>query len=352
MENGIGSTDFPLRGALIGFGNVALHAHLPMWRRDPRFRIDAVVEPVPERAALVREHLPEARVYSDMDALLVDRCLDFVDICTPPCFHAEQVLRCCRESLHVFCEKPLVPSPAALAELRAAAEASNRVVFSVNNWKYAPIWAKTLELVHSGRIGPVRSISLTVLRPPGSGGGATEWRRSAAVAGGGILLDHGWHNLYLALALMGARPLGVSARMGYPAGETAMEDEADVVIRFSGAAARLNLTWRADRRRNQGLITGEKGTLSVNDDHLLLVADGLEPKRYDFPQPLSVGSHHLDWMLPVMQGFFREIVDPLHRGTNFEEASWCAKLIGQAYRSQKEDSRFLTFEKPAEGEAS
>jgi predicted dehydrogenase len=352
MENGSANPDSSLRGALIGFGNVALHAHLPMWRQDPRFRIDAVVEPAPERAALVGECLPEARVFSDLKSLLAESSLDFVDICTPPCFHAEQILHSCRAGLHVFCEKPMLPSPAALSDVRAAALASNRVVFSVNNWKYAPIWVKTLELVRAGMIGAVRSISLTVLRPPGSGGGATNWRRSAAVAGGGILLDHGWHNLYLVLALVGSPPLSVSAQMGYLPGESAMEDEADVVIRFQGAAARLHLTWRADRRKNLGLIAGEGGTLAVNDDHLVLSVDGIPSERYDFSEPLSAGSHHLEWMLPVMEGFYREISDPLDRGANFDEAAWCARVVGQAYRSQEQGSRPLPFDKATDGEPS
>lgn len=350
MESGTANPVSLLRGALVGFGNVALRAHLPMWRQDPRFRIDAVVEPSPERAALVGKYLPEARVFTEFESLLAESRLDFVDICTPPCFHAEQMLLSCRAGLHVFCEKPMVPSPAFLGEVRTAARASDRVVFSVNNWKFAPIWVKTMELVRSGRIGAVRSISLTVLRPPGSGGGASDWRRSSAVAGGGILLDHGWHNLYLVLALVGAPPLAVSARMGYLPGDCAMEDEADVAIRFPGAAARLHLTWRADRRKNLGLIAGEEGTLAINDDHLILSVEGIPPERYDFPESLSAGSHHLEWMLPVMEGFYREVAEPLRRGANFEEAAWCARLVGEAYRSQEQGSRLLPVEKTADGE--
>jgi predicted dehydrogenase len=353
MENGCGEgTDSVLRGALIGFGNVALYAHLPMWRKSRRFRIDAVVEPAPDRARLVGEHLPEARVYSDIETMLAENRLDFVDICSPPCFHADQMLLSCRSKLHVFCEKPMVTSSEALARVREAVRDCGRVVFTVNNWKYAPIWEKTLELVRGGRIGAVKSVSLTVLRMPGSGGGASDWRRSAPVAGGGILLDHGWHNLYLALALVEGPPRAVSARMGYREGSPGLEDEVDLAIRFSDAAARLHLTWRADCRKNLGLIAGDRGTLAVNDDHLVVAADGMPPERLDFPQPLSAGSHHLDWMLPVMEAFYREIVDSRTRGNNFDEAAWCASLIGQAYRSQEQGACFLSLENQSGGEVS
>jgi predicted dehydrogenase len=353
MGNGCGEdAEFVLHGALIGFGNVALYAHLPMWRKSRNFRIDAVVEPAPERARLVGEHLPEARVYSNIEAMLAENHLDFVDICTPPCFHADQMVVSVRSGLHVFCEKPMVTTPEALADIRGAVRDFGRVVFTVNNWKYAPIWAKTLDLVRGGLIGAVKSISLTVLRMPGSGGGASDWRRSAPVAGGGILLDHGWHNLYLALALVDSPPRAVSARMGYLDGAQGLEDEVDLAIRFSDAAARLHLTWRADCRKNLGLIAGDRGTISVNDDHLVVNIDGMPSERIDFSQSLSAGSHHLDWMLPVMEAFYREIVDPGTRGINFDEAAWCASLIGHAYRSQEQGSAFLSLENPPGGEVS
>ncbi|MBF0477655.1 MAG: hypothetical protein HQK59_17880, partial [Deltaproteobacteria bacterium] len=53
----------PLRGAVIGFGNVAINAHVPLWQQNPNFDIEAVVESSPARAALVSQVLPGATVY-------------------------------------------------------------------------------------------------------------------------------------------------------------------------------------------------------------------------------------------------------------------------------------------------
>ncbi len=328
-----------LRGAIIGFGNAAVNAHLSGWSRHSSFRIDAVVEIQPERAALARELLPMARIHASMEDLLLDKDLDFIDICTPPCYHDQLVLTACRAGLHVFCEKPIGFSPQGLAQIYEAARESDRVVFIVNNWKYAPIWLKTAELIRENRIGAIRSISMNVLRCPGSGGGLSDWRRCLEQASGGILIDHGWHNLYLVLSLIGEDPLSISAQMQCaPGTDSFLEEVVDLELRFHNAEVRLHLTWRAECRGNFGIITGEKGAIHINDDHLIVDCHHSPPLRFDFNETLSARSQHPEWMDPVVHHFSREITDPEYRGSNLAEAMGCAKLIQLAYRSYREVS--------------
>jgi predicted dehydrogenase len=331
-----------LRGAIVGFGNVAIHAHLPAWRASNRFRIDAVLEPHSEQVEIAKDLLPRSPVYSEIDPLLAENALDFVDICTPPCFHGNLILKACRAGLHVFCEKPLVTSFERLQEIERAAKDFSRVIFTVNNWKYAPLWMKAIELVRSNRIGVVRSISLTVLRPSHSGGGVSNWRRCAEIAGGGILVDHGWHQLYLILSMMREPPVFISAHMEFAHGTGPPQEETvDLVMRFPGGEAKLHLTWRASCRRNYGLIRGDEGTLFINDDHLILCVGSRPAMRYDFPEALSGSSHHPEWMKPVIEGFLHEVQDASARGDNLGEARWCTKLTHLAYQSHREGSRFI-----------
>ena len=341
MSENTSGNETVFRGALVGFGNVAIHAHLPMWQPSRHFRIEAVVEPAAERAEMAGELLPGIPVYPDLVSLQAAARLDFIDICTPPASHAELIAAGCRCGLHVFCEKPLVTGRSGLEQVEAAAKTSGKVVFSVNNWTYAPLWNQVLTLVRHGMIGKVRSVSLEVLRTPSSGGGASDWRRRVAISGGGILLDHGWHALYLVRALVNRSPLTVSARMGFAAEAPGLEDEVDLRVGFGDAEARIFLTWRGDCRKNLATIAGEEGTIAIHDDHFLL-EKGFEPShRFGFPEPLSAGSHHLAWMIPVGKGFHRELCDPRLRGENFIEARWCARLIDQAYESHRHGSPSL-----------
>jgi len=336
----------PLRGAIVGFGNAAIYAHLPAWQMSERFKIEAVVEPLAERAAAVRSFLPDARLHGSIEELLAGDGMDFIDICTPPCYHVELALAACQSGLHVFCEKPLAASIESFHQIQQIAEKSDQVVFTVNNWKYAPLWLKTAELIHNGEIGSIHSISLNVLRPPNSGGGASDWRKCVEVAWGGILIDHGWHNLYVILSLIQQQPLVVSAKMESPQGPVpCCEETVDLTVLFSEAEARLHLTWRASCRRNFGVIAGDRGTILVNDDHLILERNSRASLRYDFPEALSAGSHHPEWMKPVIDNFHQEINRVQERGLNLTEAQWCTQLIELAYRSNREASRPIEISK-------
>ncbi len=334
----------PLRGAIIGFGNVAAYAHVPAWQEYGRFTIDAVVEPDPNRALLARELLPDARVYSDVKTLFVNNGLDFIDICTPPCYHVDLTLAAFKSGLHVFCEKPLANSVENMRRISHEAERARRVVFTVNNWKYAPLWVKVLELVGNGGIGSIKAISLNVLRPPNSGGGASDWRRQKNLAWGGILIDHGWHNLYVILSLMRELPVTISAKMeSTSSSDPDLEETVDLEMRFRNAVAHLHLTWNASCRRNHGFIEGDKGSICINDDHIMLRSCSCEPVRFDFKEPLSAGSHHPEWMRPVIERFEHQILRANGNGNgknaNLTEAQWCTELIHLAYRSSREGSR-------------
>jgi predicted dehydrogenase len=219
------------------------------------------------------------------------------------------------------------------------------VVFTVNNWKYAPIWLKATELIRSGEIGKVHSVDLNVLRLPNSGGGHTNWRTSKQIAGGGILIDHGWHNLYLIMAMINEPPVSIAANMKSGADPSSeLEETVDVRLEFPEAWATLHLTWQADCRRNFGTIVGDKGTLSVNDDHLILKPKDGPPTRHDFPQALSAGSHHTEWMEPVVAEFAREISHKNGHSDNLSEAQWCAQMIHLAYLSHEEGARVIPVE--------
>lgn len=121
-----------------------------------------------------------------------------------------------------------------------------------------------------------------------------------------------------------------------PGNTTGLEETVNLTMRFHDAEASLYLTWQASCRRNYGAIMGSKGSLSLNDDHLVLHSGDCPPARFDFPEALSAGSHHSDWMEPVVTNFSREIRDPIYRGANLRETLWCSRLINLAYRADRD----------------
>ncbi|MEP6994354.1 MAG: Gfo/Idh/MocA family oxidoreductase, partial [Acidobacteriota bacterium] len=204
-----------LKGALLGVGNVAVGGHLPGWRSRAGVEIVAGADARPERRALLHKSFPEARWYDTAEDLLARETLDFVDICTPPWAHAALVRSALERSIHVLCEKPLILSPEELRGLPALAADKDRTLCTVHNWLHSPALAQMTERVRAGALGDVRRVAWETLRdqPAAAAGDHDNWRVDPARAGGGILMDHGWHALYCLSAWLPGEPRRVAARL-------------------------------------------------------------------------------------------------------------------------------------------
>lgn len=335
-----------LRGAIIGFGNVAVHGHVPAWKSDRHFSMLAVCDPDEAQLAVATELLPDVRRYASVDELLANERLDFVDVATPPATHAEIVHKAVAQQVHVLCEKPLTLSVEECNRIRSAASAAHVVVFTNHNWKYAPIFRTAKRVLRRGEIGRVTHLELQTLRvqPPATVGDADNWRLDPARAGGGILVDHGWHAFYLALYALEAEPVAVSARTACRKFVTSgVEDTASCTVEFDGATAEIFLTWAADERRNTARFTGTQGTIEVADRALVVRVAERAPVETVFAQPLSAGSYHPDWFAALLDDFREELYEPKLRGANFREAETCCRLLELAYRSSAAEGARLPF---------
>jgi predicted dehydrogenase len=338
-----------LRGGIVGLGNVAVHGHLPAWKGDRHFSILAVCDPDETRLALAAELLPEARRYSDLESMLTNETLDFVDVATPPATHAGILVDVLTRRVNALCEKPLTTRVEDCNRIRSAASAAHAVVFTNHNWKYAPIFRTAKRALRRGEIGKLTHVELQTLRvePPGGAAGGPAWRLDPAVAGGGILVDHGWHAFYLALYALDAEPTAVTARTARRRFTgNAVEDTANCTIEFPDATVEIFLTWAADERRNSARFTGTQGTLEIADRTLVVSTANRAPVTTSFAQPLSAGSYHPDWFAAMLDDFREELYEPKIRGSNFREAETCCRLLELSYRSSAADGARMPFREP------
>src|SRR5712692_1384024 len=274
-----------LRGAVIGLGNVAVHGHLPGWRQRPDAVIVAATDLRPGRQAECRAALPGARWHDSVEALLAADDLDFVDVCTPPSSHAALIEAALARGLHVLCEKPLVSSLAELERLAGLARSARAVLHTVHNWHQAPLVRATDALIRESRIGAVREVVWRTLRTqPAAAAGGESWRVDPAIAGGGVLTDHGWHVSYV-----------LARRVGAPPDAVRMDIEYDTVI---------------------------------------LRADGRE-ERHRHPPALSDGSQHPDWFGPVTGEFIARVLGQDPSSRNLDEAAVCIAVECGARESSR-----------------
>jgi predicted dehydrogenase len=329
-----------LRGAILGAGNVAIQGHLPGWLAREDVAIVAAADPRPAARESLAERLPDLRLYETADELLSREALDFADICAPPAMHAGLIAAALEKGLHVLCEKPLVLTEEELMLVRETALRKGRTLAAVHNWRHAPILAAAQKLIADGAIGEVRFCRWETLRkkPAASAGdtGQTNWRVDPAVSGGGILMDHGWHALYVVRGWLPGAPRRVSGRLSTRRHrEWPIEDTAEVFLECGGGErAEILLTWAADERKNRATIVGTSGAIRLDGNVLSLTTLGRpEPIVREFPDSLSDGSHHPGWFTGAAAEFLAEIRDPARRGRSLSEASACLETIGLARES-------------------
>src|SRR5262245_53640381 len=139
-----------LKGAIIGFGEVARNGHWPAYASSSGVEITTVVDRTAERRDLASRLSPGVRTYASLKEVPLTAPVDFVDICTPPALHPEPMLEALARGWHVVCEKPFVLDPLALELVRERAAAAQRAVVPVHNWKYAPIVRAATAALGSG----------------------------------------------------------------------------------------------------------------------------------------------------------------------------------------------------------
>jgi predicted dehydrogenase len=163
-----------VRVGLVGCGFVA-ELHMYAYKRV--YGVDVQVTAVAARGEQVvdfarKHHIPTS--YRDFYALIADKDIDVIDICTPPAVHAAMIVDAVKAGKHVICEKPFAgyfgrdgdaqPIGKHVAKSLmyarvieemdktvAAVKASGRLFMYAEDWIYAPAVAKTVEILKATR---------------------------------------------------------------------------------------------------------------------------------------------------------------------------------------------------------
>ena len=354
-----------LRGALIGYGFISGKGHIPSYlqraAKSNDVRIIAVADICEERRNLARKALPEARIYNDYPSLLKAEAgnLDFVDISTPPCDHAEIALAALDAGLHVLCEKPITTTLQDAAMLLKRAEEAKRVFFPCHNYKHAPVVKAIREVIGAGRIGMVRSVTLSTYRNTHAKGVTewkTDWRRHYEYSGGGIAMDHGSHSFYLTFEWLGSYPTAVTAKMSnLEPMKYDTEDNFSTVLTFPNGLAHCHLTWTAGVRKVIYTIQGTHGAITVDDDDMQIAiqekTDGPDVAQGAVRWNVEKRTISSDWMdashvswFDALFGRFRDAIDRgEYAGKEAKEAYRCIEIITRAYESAKNGCKELAL---------
>jgi predicted dehydrogenase len=336
-----------LKGALVGYGFIGSRGHIPAYAKRRDVDIVAVVDSCAARRSLASQQIHNVRTYASVQDLFRSGMhLDFIDVATPPSDHFAISLEALRRGMHVLCEKPLTTVAADAEALVQAAVQSRRVVFPCHNYRFAPTIQAIEDIISSGRIGRVRSVTLATFRPTHAKGVPEwnpDWRRQRRWSGGGIAMDHGSHTFYLAFDWLDAWPTSLTAKMLNSEPERwDTEDDFSATLIFPGErTAHVHMTWTAGARSVIYTLHGERGAIIARDDDIEVVT----PRTNGSPGEVSwdverkvtssswMDASHTEWFNAMFDRFLAAIENHDYAGEEILDACRCIAVIGEAYAS-------------------
>jgi myo-inositol 2-dehydrogenase/D-chiro-inositol 1-dehydrogenase len=210
-------------------------------------------------------NLGVAKMFKDPAALIADKDIGAVLICSSTDTHADLVVKAAQAGKHIFCEKPVDLS---VAKVRAALEAVKKANVKLQvgfNRRFDHNFKRVRELVESGAVGAPQIIKITSRDPAPP-------PASYVAVSGGIFLDMMIHDFDMARYQAGSDVVEVYATgavlVDKAIGEAGDVDTALVSLRFAnGALGVIDNSRKAVYGYDQRVeVFGSKGSASAEND--------------------------------------------------------------------------------------
>jgi predicted dehydrogenase len=186
---------------------IATNKVIPAMQKGTWSRVDAIASRHSDRAREAAAALDISRAYGSYEELLADPDIDAVYIPLPNHLHVPWTLRAAEAGKHVLCEKPVALTAREAESLIDARARTGVLIQEAFMVRTHPQWLRALEIVRSGRIGPVRSIAGTFSYFNDDAGNV----RNVSEYGGGALLDIGCYLVNTARMIFEHEPRRVCA---------------------------------------------------------------------------------------------------------------------------------------------
>jgi oxidoreductase len=275
----------PVRVAVVGLGWAGRSIWMPRLSDHAAFEVVAAVDPDPERRAELagaEPGRPAIELWDATDALSPDT-VDLAVVAVPNHLHSSVASRLLKAGIPVFLEKPVCLSTVEADALAAAELAGGAVLLAGSAARFR---ADTRALYGlAGQLGTIRHVDVSWVRArgvPDAGG----WFTQRQLAGGGALVDLGWHLLDAVAPLAGsagfAEALGTASsdfvdngawgaawRHGESAPPRAGGDVEDTIRAFlittDGVSVSLRASWASHEPLDETVIRveGSAGTATL-----------------------------------------------------------------------------------------
>ncbi|MEV4976868.1 Gfo/Idh/MocA family protein [Streptomyces scopuliridis] len=315
------------KAAVIGLGHQALEDHLPGLADSQFAQLAAVCDTDPSKvAAQAQQHSVPG--FTDIRSLLEDVHPDFAIVAVPHHAGREVIETCAAVGVHVMKEKPFATSPSEAAELVALCDESGIELMVTVQRRFHPVYTAAVQLLE--QIGqPYLVEGRYTFHCPDPAAG---WRGRASLAGGGALMDMGYHLIDLLIWYLGLpdRILTDTSTAAHPDAHYDAEDTALVHLAYdSGLYGSLLISRSAGPKTEQLTVTGPRGAVVIERGRVRRLApDGqlIESLTREPAWPCAATAQ-IDCFCRVLDG---ERTNPCGPSTHVAHAAF----VAVAYTSQ------------------
>lgn len=322
-----------LKVGVIGLGHQSLEDHIPAIFASPDVELIAVADIEKEKLKAFSKESKGVHTYEHFEDLLNSEKLDFVIVAVPHYLHKDIVEKAIERKIHVLKEKPFAVSLAQAREIKRLAEQNDVKITLTLQRRFNPIYSTFFQFID--KIGtPFFIDSKYTFYTDSPHGG---WRGKKEFAGGGCLIDMGYHIIDLLMWYFGL-PDFVFAETSCAAKEGIeydAEDTAHVLCRYSkqnifGSILVSRVippkTEYFDVYGTRGIIHIERGKIERRAPSGKLQESLL--REHNWP---SAAQDQLEYFVKIMHGEKENITGPDFHFNHlaFIEAAYRSKLEGR-----------------------
>lgn len=187
-----------LRIAVVGAGWAGQRQTRASQDLDGDLEVVAMVDNDPAHLEATADELGVARRTTDLDAVLADREIDAVSICTPHALHQPQALAAIAAGKHVLVEKPMATDVAGATRMIDAAEAAGVTLYVAEHQPYEARFGELRRIVREGEyIGELTFAACVAgyRAPSPSYEGRRAWLTDPGAGGTGTWMLQGIHTV-------------------------------------------------------------------------------------------------------------------------------------------------------------
>ena len=219
-----------LKVGIIGLGHQSLEDHIPAIKSSQDVELVGIVEIDKQKIKSFLKDNKDAKIYDNFDGLLKNQKPDFIIIALPHYLHFEITKKAILNKIHILKEKPFAISLTQARELRNLANKNNIQIAVTLQRRFNPIYSTFFQLIYKiGKPFYIEAKYCFYTDKPHEG-----WRGKKELAGGGCLIDMGYHIIDLLIWYFGL-PDKIFAEMSCAAKEGIIydaEDTAQVIFKY------------------------------------------------------------------------------------------------------------------------